>query len=207
MDEQHDEASVERGVGPVAPIFRLLGEGWLGREAVDAVLAVLEAEPLPTVSEARMTRACQIAYRTRPIELQRGTTGIRGAFRQLRAALALDLRPWGNAVGVRGGALTGCRLLFTVDGYEVVIQESRDAKRRARSLLGQILRDGDPVPGAAVLLASATQRFEAKADQEGNFRFQNVEGGSYQLDVRAAADLIVCAPVTLDDRAVWPART
>jgi hypothetical protein len=208
MNEQcYDDASLDRGLGSVAPIFRLLGEDRLDHEAVDAVIAVLEAEGLPTVSQSRIARAGQIAPRLRPIERERAAIGFVGAFRRLLATLVMDLRPWAVPVGVRGAGLTGCRLLFTADGYEVVVQESRDTRRRTRSLLGQVLRDGDPVPNAVVLLASASQRAEAEADQEGSFRFQNVAGGSYELDVWAGDDLIVCTPVLLDDRAAWPART
>lgn len=205
MNEQRDE-SVERGLGRVAPIFRLLGEGRLGSEALDAVIAVVEAEGLPPVAQSRIARAGQIALRPRPVEQQGAAFGFAGAFRRLLATLVLDLRPWAVPLGVRGAALTGCRLLFTADGYEVVVQESRDAKRRTRTLLGQVLRDGDPVSSAVVLLAGETRRAEADADQEGSFRFQNVPSGSYELDVWAGDDLIVCAPVLLDDRVTWPAH-
>jgi hypothetical protein len=201
MNEQrYDDVGVERGSGGIAPIFRLLGEGRLGGDAVDAVMAVLEAEGLPAVSQSRLARAYQIAFRPRPAERQSAAFGAVSALRRLLATLVLDLRPWARPAGVRGAGLTGCRLLFTADGYEVVIQESTDAKRRARTLIGQILRDGDPVPSAIVLLAGATQRAETEADDEGSFRFHNVAGGSYELDVWAGDDLIVCAPVMLDDR-------
>jgi hypothetical protein len=206
IEQRYDDASVDRGLGRIPPIFRLLGEGRLAGEAVDAVIAVLEAEGLPTVSQARIARAGQVALRPRPVEHPPEVIGFAGACRRLLATLVMDLRPWAVPVGVRGGGLSGCRLLFTADGYEVVVQESRDAKRRTRSLLGQVLRDGDPVAGAVVLLAGASQRAEAEADQEGSFRFQDVSGGRYELDVWAGDDLIVCAPVLLDDRAAWPTR-
>ena len=170
------------------------------------MIAVVEAEGLPAVSPSRMARAGQVALRPGPIERPDGVIGLAGAFRRLLATLVMDLRPSAVPAGVRGGGLTGCRLLFTADGYEVVVQESRDAKRRTRSLLGQVLRDGDPVAGAVVLLAGTSRRAEAEADQEGSFRFQNVDGGKYELDVWAGEDLIVCTPVLLDDRATWPAR-
>jgi hypothetical protein len=51
-----------------------------------------------------------------------------------------------------------------------------------------------------VLLAGESQRAETEADLEGSFRFHDVDSGSYQLDVWANDDLIVCAPVVLDDR-------
>lgn len=201
MNEHRDDnLRVGRGSGSVAPIFHLLGEGRLGSEALDTVIAMLEAEGLPTVPESRLARACQIAVRPRHIEHPSTADGAASLVRRLLGTLVMDLRPWAHPAGVRGAALTGCRLLFTADGYEVVIQESIDAKRRGRGLIGQILRDGDPVPSAIVLLASPTQRAETDADPEGTFRFQDVAGGSYELDVWAGDDLIVCTPVTLDDR-------
>jgi len=207
MNEQrYDDTGVDRGLGRVAPIFRLLGEGRLDDKAVDAVIGALEAEGLPTVSQSRIARAGQVALRPRPTGGQGPAIGFVGPFRRLLATLVMDLRPWAVPVGVRGAGLTGCRLFFTADGYEVVVQESRDARRRTRSLLGQVLRDGDPVAGAVVLLAGASRRAEAEADQEGSFRFQDVAGGSYQLDVWAGDELIVCTPVLLDDRAASPAR-
>ena len=39
-----------------------------------------------------------------------------------------------------------------------------------------------------------------------NRRYAFVASGSYELDVWAGEDLIVCAPVQLDDRTVWPGR-
>jgi hypothetical protein len=207
MYEQRDDDVVrDRPVGRVAPIFCLLGEGRLGNEAVDAVVAVLEAEPLPVVSESRIAWACQVARRPRPVAYRSDPIDVGAAVRRLLATLVMDLRPWAVPAGVRGGVFTGCRLLFTADGYEVVVQELRDAKRRTRSLVGQVLQGGDPIPSAVVLLASPTQRSEAAADQEGCFRFQNVASGSYELDVWAGDDLIVCAPVMLDDGGSWPAR-
>jgi hypothetical protein len=198
---RYDDGDVGRGFARVAPIFRLLGEGRLGSEALDAVVAVLGAEGLPTVPSARLARARQISTQFRPVERPSMAASVGGALRRLMATLVLDLRPWAVPAGVRGAGLTGCRLLFAADGYEVVIQESTDAKRRRRGLLGQILRDGDPVPRAMVLLAGETQRVETEADLEGSFRFHDISDGSYELDVWAGNDLIVCAPVVLDDPA------
>jgi hypothetical protein len=201
MHEYDDDRSVGRGFPRVAPIFRLLGEGRLGSEALDAVMAVLVADGLPTVPAAHLARAGRISAQLRPAERPTMLAGAAGTLRRLLATLVLDLRPWAVPVGVRGAGLTGCRLLFAADGYEIVVQESTDAKRRRRGLLGQILRDGDPVPKAMVVLAGETQRVETEADQEGSFWFHDVGDGSYELDVWAGNDLIVCAPVMLDDQA------
>jgi hypothetical protein len=124
-----------------------------------------------------------------------------GMIRRLVATLVMDLRPWAAPAGVRGAALAGVRLLFATGAYEVVVQESRGTKRRAGNLVGQILRDGDPVPSATVLLAGGNRRIEAEADMDGTFSFKDIGSGSYEIDVWTGNDLIVCGPVRIDERA------
>jgi hypothetical protein len=205
-EQQHEERRNDLGAGHVAQIFRLLGEGRLGSEAIQAMMALLEAEGLPDVAVERIDRAGLIARRPRPHAQQAASGGLVAPLRRLLASLVMDLGPLTAAAGVRGAALTGCRLLFAADGYEIVIQEAMDTRRRGRSLLGQILQDGDPVEGAAVLLVGAHDKVHAEADCEGSFRFHNVTSGSYTLDVRAAGDLIVCTPITLDEPAASTAH-
>jgi hypothetical protein len=205
-EQQHDERRDELGAGHVAPIFRLLGDGRLGSEAVQAVIALVEAEGLPDVAAARIERAGQIARRPRPVAPEAAGGGLVAPLRRLMASLVMDRGSMTIPAGVRGTALTGCRLLFAADGYEIVVQEALDARRRGRSLLGQILQDGDPVEGAAIVLAGAHDKAQAEADCEGSFRFLNVTSGSYTLDVRTDGDLIVCTPITLDEPAVGAAH-
>jgi hypothetical protein len=205
-EQQHEEWRDELGAGHVAPIFRLLGDGRLGSEAVQAVIALVEAEGLPDVAAARIERAGQIARRPRPVAPEAAGGGLVAPLRRLIASLVMDRGSMTIPAGVRGTALTGCRLLFAADGYEIVVQEALDARRRGRSLLGQILQDGDPVEGAAIVLAGAHDKAQAEADCEGSFRFLNVTSGSYTLDVRTDGDLIVCTPITLDEPAVGAAH-
>jgi hypothetical protein len=205
-EQQHEEWRDELGAGHVAPIFRLLGDGRLGSEAVQAVIALVEAEGLPDVAAARIELAGQIARRPRPVAPEAAGGGLVAPLRRLIASLVMDRGSMTIPAGVRGTALTGCRLLFAADGYEIVVQEALDARRRGRSLLGQILQDGDPVEGAAIVLAGAHDKAQAEADCEGSFRFLNVTSGSYTLDVRTDGDLIVCTPITLDEPAVGVAH-
>jgi hypothetical protein len=199
MNEQpDDERQDELGTGRVAPIFRLLGAGRLGPDGVQAVMAVLEAEGLPSVAASRIARASTIAMRPSPAPAASATARAVAPLRRLLASLILDRGAMAATAGVRGSALTGCRLLFAADGYEIVIQEAIDARRRGRSLLGQILQDGDPVAGAAVLLVGTGDKTETEADCEGSFGFSNVASGTYTLDVRAGDDQIACTPITLD---------
>ena len=213
--QSYDDVMPDRAADRVAPIFRLLGEGRLAGTALDTVVAVLQAEEQPTAAPAQLARAHQIAY-IGPVEQDSAPVSGAGAFRRLVAALMLDLRPWAMPAGVRAIAVGGCRLLFAVDQYEVLVQGSpvRAAsprllgtpRRGGHDLVGQILRDGDPVSSATVLLSGASQRSETEADDDGSFRFRGVSVGSYELDVWTGNDLIVCAPVDLQEQAGYAAR-
>jgi hypothetical protein len=174
---------MERNEVAVAPIFRLLGEGLLTPAEVDALTAALEAGGLPPVPPARLARACLIASA--------------GVVRRLLAALVQERRPWLAVAGVRGSVTGICRLLFAVDEYEVVIQDTSRRYQRDHDLTGQVLRDGEPVPSAAVVLAGRGRQAETEADDEGSFRFRAVAEGSYDLEIWADDDLIVCTPVVL----------
>lgn len=181
----------------VEPIFRLLGEGLLTPAEVDALTATLAADDLPPVPPAWLAKACQIAEHA-------GATGRAGmahvgAARRLLAALVMEQRPWLAVAGVRGSSPGICRLLFAVDEYEVVIQGTSRRFRRGHDLTGQVLRDGEPVPSAAIVLAGRGQQAETEADDEGSFRFRSVAEGSYDLEIWADDDLIVCTPVVLSE--------
>lgn len=180
---------------PVAPIFQLLGEGKLDDEAAQAVAAVLEADGLPMVSQQQLMRACQVALRPRPLAAE--SVGVGNPLRRLIAALVYELTPRTARVGVRGAGSAGRKLLFAADQYEVMIQGSPDARPSRHLLLGQVSWDGEPAPQATILLENADYRAETDTDQDGAFRFPGLLTGSYQLDVWAGNDLIVCAPVVL----------
>jgi hypothetical protein len=183
---ERNEVAVTRGDDRVAPIFRLLGEELLTPSEVDALTAALLADRLPPVPPARLARACQIARRV----------GAR-MVRRFLATLVLERRPWLAVAGVRGNGPGICRLLFAVDEYEVVIQDTSRRYQRGHDLTGQVLRDGEPVPSAAVVLAGRGRPAETEADDEGSFRFGSVAEGSYDLEIWADDDLIVCTPVVL----------
>lgn len=185
---------IVHGARQVAPIFQLLGEGRLEGEAVEALTAVLEADGLPLVSQQQLIRACQIAQRPRPTPASEPQTN---PLRRLVATLVYSLGPQTARVGVRSARALGPSVLFAADQYEVMIQGSPDARPSRHLLMGQVSWDGEPVPEATILLENGSHRAETDADDDGSFRFPNLEGGNYQLDVWAGNDLIVCAPVVL----------
>jgi hypothetical protein len=184
------EARVERARAvradeAVAPIFRLLGEGRLAQREIEALVTVLEADTLPEVPSARLTLARQIADAPGAAARELAPAHAPSLPRLLTAALQANVSPFSAAAGMRGGAAAVHRLLFAVDEYEVVVQGASRPKQQGQEVTGQILRDGDPVPSAAILLAGATQRVETEADEDGSFRFGGIAEGSYELDVWA----------------------
>jgi hypothetical protein len=184
----------ERAVQQVAPIFRLLGDGHLEPEAVDALIAALEAEGLPRLSPVACARAYRLAERPR-------RTGPLTALRRLVATLVYDTRRQALPAGIRGAGTGRHRLLFTVDQYEVMVNEAVGAQAGQRAVMGQVLWRGDPLPQATVVLSGtgwqAQIAAETDVDEEGCFRFPAIARGSYQLDVYVPNDLIVCTPVAI----------
>jgi hypothetical protein len=191
------DVDVTGGEDRVAPIFRLLGEGRLTPAEVAALATALMAERRPDVPPHWLARARQIGLDARPLDGAWASAGHRPFPRLLHAALLMEQRPWLAVAGVRGARTGFSRLLFTVDDYEVVIQGTSRPSQRCHELTGQILRDGEPVPSAAIMLAGASRRSETEADAEGSFRFRDLAEGSYELDVWTGEDLIVCTPVVV----------
>ena len=186
-----------QGDDRVAPVFRLLGEGLLTPAEVETLTASLMAAGLPDVPEARLARARQIAHDVGGDARVRVPGGRVGGARVLTAMLMAERRPWLAVAGVRGTVTDMCRLLFSVDAYEIVIQGRSRRHEHGHELTGQVLRDGEPVPRAAIVLAGPGRLAETEADDEGSFRFGAVFEGNYDLEVWADDDLIVCTPVVL----------
>lgn len=194
---RHDDVAMTRGDDRVAPVFRLLGEGLLTPAEVEALTASLMAAGLPNVPEAWLARARQISHDLGLPARKRVPVGRTGASRVLTAMLTAERRPWLAVAGVRGAVTDMCRLLFSADAYEVTVQGRSRRHEHSHDLTGQVLRDGEPVPSAAIVLAGAGRPTETEADDEGSFRFGAVAEGRYDLEVWADDDLIVCTPVVL----------
>jgi len=211
----------------IAPIFQLLGTGQLAGDALDALVDVLHAQGLPLVPAERLELVRQIGAQplvaTAPIAthpairqpglIERTLSAIEAStvVRRLTASLLLDLRPRMMPAGARSVTSAGCRLLFAADCYEVMLQSVPtmlpittalgSPRRRGHDLAGQILWEGEPVPDALVRLAGTNRPVvEAEADGEGCFRFPGLGADRYSLDVWAGNDVIICAPVNLDER-------
>jgi hypothetical protein len=194
---RRDDVLMMQGDDRVAPIFRLLGEGRLTSAEVEALTASLVAAGLPDVPEAWLARARTIGQRSGRAGLLSMPAGRAGGTRVLTATLMGEQRPWLAVAGVRGSVTDLCRLLFAVDAYEIVVQGRSRRHQPCHDLTGQVLRDGEPVPSAAIVLAGPGGPSETEADDEGSFRFGAVAEGRYDLEVWAEDDLIVCTPVVL----------
>jgi hypothetical protein len=198
-DEPVDDADVGAGRADqsISPIFRLLGEGRLTHQAVDVLADILAADQRGSVPPARLLRARQIPRQAPPVERRRAARRRPVGGRRLVATPSIDLRPGGRLAGVRGVSTGACRVLFAVDRYEVIVQGASGPRQQGYHLTGQVLQDGDPVPGALVSLDGAQSGAEVEADADGGFYFGWLAEGSYAIDVWAGSDLIVCSPVVL----------
>jgi hypothetical protein len=176
----------------VAPIFHLLGDGQLEPEAVETLVAVLEAEGLPAVPVAQLIRAEEIPGRAR-------WAARLATVRRLVGALVYDSHWPASLVGVRGVSSDCHRLLFTVDQWEVVVSETPGSRPGARNVVGQLLWRGDPISQASVVLSepSRDSDSEADVDREGCFRLSDIVPGGYRLDILVPDGVIVCAPVAI----------
>jgi hypothetical protein len=176
----------------VAPIFHLLGDGHLEPEAVETLIAILEADGLPNVPVAQRARAEEIPSRAR-------WTARLATLRRWFGTLVYDSRWPASPVGVRGGAPAGHRLLFTVDAWEIVISETGGSQPGVRSVVGQVLWRGDPISQASVVLSEPSRDSDSEAvvDREGCFRLPDVVPGGYRLDILVPDGVIVCAPVEI----------
>jgi hypothetical protein len=188
-------AGREQHGGGIVPIFALLGEGTLHAEAVEVLIALLEAAGLPEVPSPRLARAFRIASPCPEPERP-------GLLRQLLATLTHDTARLPLATGVRSIGVRSRRRLYSAGEYDVLIQEDADIAEltgASRGIVGQVLRHGEPVAHASVALDGPRWRPEVIADQEGSFYIPAVLHGSYGLLIWAGNDLIVCTPVAIGE--------
>ena len=118
---------------------------------------------------------------------------------RIEACLVYDTKAQPLSAGVRATGQRARRFLYAAEEAELVIQVSPDRQPDHHKLSGQVLRDGEPVPWAAIVLSGRGRPAETEADDEGSFRFRSVVEGSYDLEIWADDDLIVCTPVVLGE--------
>ena len=117
------------------------------------------------------------------IDITPQTPGPRSSGRRLSARLVYDTNAQPLPSGVRAVMQRARRLLFAADDFEVVLQVSPEAVPERVKIMGQVLAEGLPVAGADVRLDGPTVQRSWATDREGEFRFAELPGGDYTLEI------------------------
>lgn len=113
-------------------------------------------------------------YRTR-------ATGTKKSFVQkIAAVLQIEIAPRKPALGERSASTSQVRQMLFKAG-ENAIDIRIEPKERAFAIRGQILGDG--LAGAQIRLFNDTQGQQSQANEVGEFAFENVKPGQYELTV------------------------
>jgi hypothetical protein len=175
-------------------------------------------KPVDTLSDDEFVHLVQraVALPDAPSALVRAAIGLwaqreatsladaaRAGLRLVSAVLSFD--SWARppvALGMRGVAINTRHLLFTAHGRDIDLRISPAADLYA--LRGQIL--GPDEAGEVELSAasgSAPGALEARTapfDSMGEFRLDDVHGGTYRLTLRMGGDEIVLPPIDVGER-------
>ena len=101
--------------------------------------------------------------------------------RKLVAVLQMEVAPNKPAFGERSGTTSAVRqMLYQADGTAIDIRIA--AAKKGFDLRGQILGDG--FDGAQLTLSNDNRSFTATSNETGEFRFDAIPTGDYELSIR-----------------------
>lgn len=106
--------------------------------------------------------------------------------RHVVADLVYDTRTQPLTPGVRATVQRARRLLYTAAETELVLQMVPVSRLGHLRIVGQVLDDAGPVESARVRLRRASEGHEESTDEDGEFRFSDVQPGRYELDVETS---------------------
>src|SRR4051812_26661394 len=115
------------------------------------------------------------------------------ATRRAEASLVYDTKTQPLSPGVRAVAHRGRRLLFTCDQTELLLQIDADRRTQHARLVGEILDDGMPVPGAAISVTGTSGVHRLVTDDGGQFRLADLATDSYGLEIEIDSR-VICIP-------------
>ncbi len=142
-----------------------------------------------TIAQASSPSADALSrYRSLFSHVQQQPSLLRRMAAQMRAVLAWDSRQQVALQGVRSGAATAYRQLYTADDVEVELMVERSG--RGRRVEGDLIADemGGRNEVALVELIAAGDRalYTTETDTHGLFRFDSVTPGTYRMVVTRA---------------------
>lgn len=134
------------------------------------------------------TPAALNRYQALYTHVQQQPSALRRFAAQVRAVLAWDSRQQVALQGVRSGAATSYRQLYTADAVEVELMVERSG--RVRRVEGDLIADETGGRNEAALVELVDVRnqplYAAETDGNGLFRFDSVMPGTYRMVVTRA---------------------
>jgi len=106
------------------------------------------------------------------------------------AGLVYDTKAQPLSQGVRAVACRARRLLFTCDQTELVLQVDADQRTQHVRLVGEILDEGLPVPGAAISVRGPDTVHRLTTDDGGQFRLADLVADNYGLEIETERRII-----------------
>ena len=127
-------------------------------------------------------------YRSLFTHVQQQPSMLRRMVAQMRAVLTWDSRQQAALQGVRSGAASAYRQLFTADDVEVELMVERNG--RGRRIEGDLFADetgGRNEPALVELIAPGERaQYATETDAYGLFRFDGIAPGTYRMVVTRA---------------------
>jgi hypothetical protein len=117
--------------------------------------------------------------------------------RRGQAALVYDTAARSFRPGVRA-AVSGTRtLLYAAEDTELVLRVTAEGRSGRVRLAGQVLEGSAPAAAAPVGLRGAAVRRDRITDEDGDFRFDELDAGRYHLNVETVRRRISVADLDL----------
>ena len=118
----------------------------------------------------------------------------RSIIEKIWAVLQIDIGPGEPVFGERSSAAgLGRQVLFTAGETSIDLRIA--AGKRDVSIRGELVGEG--LTGAAVHLRSDEGNYESTADGEGEFKFERVAPGVYELQIKTSTTLIAIETLKL----------
>ena len=112
--------------------------------------------------------------------------------------LAYDTADQGLPFGVRAVVQEGSRrLMFEAREYEIIVQVASHHATERHELVGQVLFEGLPLPGAKVRLDVAGSGATCRTDGAGGFRLPPLHRGAYGLSIAVTGAVLTVPPIAL----------
>ena len=116
----------------------------------------------------------------------------------VQASLVYDTKSQPLSSGVRAAVQRARRLMFAAEETELLLLIAPDRQPERVWVLGQVIDEGVPLEGAAVLVQGDVETVGRATDGEGEFRVAELPKGSYGFEIETASRIVTVAPFDID---------